>query len=104
MPDAKRVESARHVVNVRPAPTPLPLNAPFAVEFTACAKNGAAEPPPVLDAWMPSHRHGMNYKPKLFTLGPGQYRAEGLLFHMPGRWELLFDFAGDRLAAPYDLK
>ena len=101
---ATRVESAKHVVSFRLAPAPLPLNAPFAVEFTICAKDGSAGPPPKLDAWMPAHRHGMNYRPKLSVIGPGQYRADGLLFHMPGRWELLFELAGDRIAAPQDLK
>ena len=101
---ATRMESAKHVVAFRLAPASLPLNAPFAVEFTACAKNGAPEPTPKLDAWMPAHRHGMNYRPKLSVIAPGHYRADGLLFHMPGRWELLFDLGGDRLAAPQDLK
>jgi len=40
---------------------------------------------------MPEHRHGMNYRPTVATSGEGRYRAEGLLFHMPGRWQLLFD-------------
>jgi hypothetical protein len=26
--------------------------------------------------------------------GAGLYRAEGLLFHMPGRWELVFELRG----------
>ena len=56
---------------------------------------------------MPAHKHGMNYAPSLKPLGPGRWRAEGLMFHMPGRWEFVFeiDAAGktDRLAAPYQL-
>jgi hypothetical protein len=29
--------------------------------------------------------------------GGGRYRAEGLMFHMPGRWEFVFDVrAGGR--------
>jgi hypothetical protein len=101
---AARVESARHVVAFRLAPAALPLNAPFTVEFTACAKDGAVPPTAKLDAWMPAHRHGMNYRPKLTVIAPGQFRAEGLLFHMPGRWELLFELGGDRIAAPQELK
>ncbi len=104
LPGAQRVESARHVVDFRLTPAPLPLNAPFAVEFTICAKDGAALGASKLDAWMPAHRHGMNYRPSVTTLGPGRIRAEGLLFHMPGRWEFLFDIGGDRIAAPQDLK
>jgi hypothetical protein len=44
-----------------------------------------------VDATMPEHRHGMNYRPSLQSLGGGRWRAEGLMFHMPGRWELRFD-------------
>ena len=101
---AQRVESARHVLAYRVAPAPTPLNAPFAVEFSICARNGGAVPIAKLDAWMPAHRHGMNYRPSLSSPAPCLIRAEGLLFHMPGRWELLFDIGGDRLAAPQDLK
>lgn len=101
---AQKIESARHVVVYRVAPAPLPLNAPFAVEYTACAKNGAGLGATKLDAWMPAHRHGMNYRPSLTLLAPGHVRAEGMLFHMPGRWEFMFDIGGDRLTAPLDLK
>ena len=47
---------------------------------------------------MPDHRHGMNYTPAIRALGSGRFRAEGLLLHMPGRWEFVFRVAGDRLA------
>jgi hypothetical protein len=40
---------------------------------------------------MPEHRHGMNYRTKVVPLGPGRFHSEGWLFHMPGRWELLFE-------------
>ncbi len=39
---------------------------------------------------MPSHGHGMNYRPTLTALGAGRYRAEGLMLHMSGVWELAF--------------
>jgi cytochrome c peroxidase len=40
---------------------------------------------------MPEHRHGMNYAPEVKPLGPGRWRAEGLMFHMPGKWEFVFE-------------
>ncbi len=46
-----------------------------------------------VDATMPEHRHGMNYRPSLHALGPGHWRADGLLWHMSGRWELRLDVA-----------
>lgn len=44
-----------------------------------------------VDAMMPVHRHGMNYRPSLTRLGPGRWRVEGLMFHMSGAWELRMD-------------
>jgi hypothetical protein len=44
-----------------------------------------------VDATMPEHRHGMNYKPSFTALGEGRWRVEGMMFHMPGRWALRFD-------------
>jgi len=40
---------------------------------------------------MPEHRHGMNYAPEVKPLGPGRWRAEGLMLHMPGKWEFVFE-------------
>jgi hypothetical protein len=36
----------------------------------------------------------MNYRPSVKALALGQFRAEGLMFHMPGRWELVFELRG----------
>lgn len=44
-----------------------------------------------VDATMPEHRHGMNYRPQVAVQPEGGWRAQGLLWHMPGRWELRFD-------------
>jgi hypothetical protein len=44
---------------------------------------------------MPEHRHGMNYRPSVKPLGDGRWRVEGLMFHMPGRWELQLDVRAD---------
>ena len=44
-----------------------------------------------VDATMPAHGHGMNYTPELgarvTTADGSRYRAEGMLFHMPGEWQ-----------------
>ena len=42
---------------------------------------------------MPDHRHGMNYRPAV-TLDGLSGTAEGLMFHMPGRWQLILDVRG----------
>lgn len=87
------MESAGITVVFRTLPPAIELGRHFAVEALVCGDGT----PPVLtrvDAQMPEHRHGMNYRPTLAAKGGGHYVAEGLLFHMPGRWELSFDVEG----------
>jgi cytochrome c peroxidase len=63
----------------------------FGLEIAACSKAGGFPDSVKVDAHMPQHRHGMNYTPEVKALGPGRWRAEGLMFHMPGKWELVFE-------------
>ena len=107
-PGAK-VESDRVVVVYRTVPPKVAVGQHFAVEARVCAKGVAAAPAGLrVDATMPEHRHGMNYKTKVTAKGDGRYLAEGLLFHMPGRWQLLFDVDGagraERLTADINLE
>jgi cytochrome c peroxidase len=102
--EGTRIESPRYVVSYK-AET-IVVAKLFALDIAACAKPGHAPPETLkVDAHMPEHRHGMNYAPALKALGPGRWRAEGLMFHMPGRWELVFELrsAGitDRIATTY---
>jgi hypothetical protein len=92
---AARAESARYTVAYRTRPDPLKVSQHFAIELAVCAKPGASAPDSVeVDARMPEHGHGMSYRARVRALGEGRYRAEGLMFHMPGRWELVFDVRG----------
>jgi len=96
---ARRVETARHVIAWRADPPKIPAGRHFAIDIVACAKPGVPAASGIsVDARMPSHGHGMNYKAAIKAIGEGRYRAEGLLFHMPGSWELVFDVRseGDR--------
>ena len=64
----------------------------FAIDIALCPRGSARAPAALsVDAHMPAHRHGMNYQASVNPRGPGLYRAEGLMFHMPGRWELVFE-------------
>ena len=45
----------------------------------------------VLDAQMPAHGHGMNYRPTVTQLAPDRFRVTGLMLHMAGTWRLTFD-------------
>ena len=88
----RRLDSARYTVIYRTVPDRIQLGQHFAVELAVCANPGAPMPENVgVDAWMPEHRHGMNYKASITRGAAARFRADGLLFHMPGRWELLFD-------------
>ena len=92
--EGPRLESKSYVLAYRAAPE---VGKHFSVEIAACAKNG---PPPhelKIDAHMPEHRHGMNYKPTVRSAGPGRWQAEGLMFHMPGKWEFVFYVEGERM-------
>lgn len=74
-----------------PRPWPVPVGRHFALDIAVCAAPGTALPASLrVDADMPAHRHGMNYKPTVQALGDGRFVAEGLMFHMPGRWRFLF--------------
>lgn len=82
---AQTLQSATHTVLYRTAP--LRIGEHFAVDFAVCPAPESVR----VDAWMPEHRHGMNYRPTLVAQGGGRYRAEGLMLHMAGRWELVFE-------------
>ena len=86
---AEKLQSATRTILYRAAPA-LRVGEHFALELAVCPSPDELR----VDAWMPDHRHGMNYKPGVTALGGGRYRAEGLLFHMPGRWEILFELRG----------
>ena len=74
----------------RSEPASLPVSEHFSIRFHLCG-------PPIdrvrVRGWMPDHRHGMNYRPAV-TLHGSSGTAEGLLFHMPGRWHLILDVRG----------
>ncbi len=72
---------------------PLPSGEPFALEVVAT--DAAGEPLEgvrlLADCTMPHHGHGMNVRPEVAATGPGRWRVDPMLLHMPGRWELSFD-------------
>jgi len=84
------LESARYVLVFQEKPA-REVGKHFTLEIATCSKPGSPEPESLkVDAHMPEHRHGMNYAPSLTKLGPGRWRADGLMLHMPGKWEFVF--------------
>jgi hypothetical protein len=87
-----RLASPEAEIAYRWAPSRLKVGQFFAAEVIACRAPGPeAVAEVVLDAQMPAHGHGMNYRPTVAPTGPGRFRISGLMLHMPGRWRLTFD-------------
>ncbi len=82
-------------VSFHPEPGPIRTSAPFSmhVDVTRIATGQPIGDEAMLfvDAAMPEHRHGMNTQPRVHRAGPGHFDVDGMLLHMPGRWELYFD-------------
>jgi len=98
LPPGTRVESGRLAISYWTIPANIAVGKPFALELAACPKqSGVAMERVKFDARMPEHGHGMNYRTKVVSLGPGRFHSEGWLFHMPGRWEFVFDLGAERL-------
>lgn len=89
---AQKVESSHYVVAYRTLPGKIVIGKHFAMDFAVCPKGGNSAVDSVqVDAQMPEHGHGMNYKARIKPSGAGRFHAEGMMVHMPGRWELTFD-------------
>ena len=85
------VFSGHYMIAFRPDPLLVEVGAPFALVMNVCTRRDQPAELVGVDAQMPDHRHGMNYRASIVPGKDGRYRVEGLLFHMPGRWELTFD-------------
>jgi hypothetical protein len=91
----RSIDGPHYTVVFRTVPEPVKVGAHFAVDFAVCPRASVQPPTEVrVDANMPAHRHGMNYRPVVTPKSGELFRAEGLLFHMPGRWDLTFDVVG----------
>ncbi len=76
---------------------PIEVGRHFALQIQVCPKTATLVR---VDASMPEHRHGMNYRPSIKAVAPGRWRVEGMMFHMPGRWELQLDVATQGATVP----
>ena len=96
--ERRTIENSRYAVAYVTSPAAVEVGRHFVVDFAVCPRAGAPAPQDVrVDANMPEHRHGMNYRASVVRSPAGAYRADGMLFHMPGRWDITFDIvAGNR--------
>lgn len=109
LPGGTQLESARYSLGYRAVPGKPAVGKHFSLEIAVCPKPGTAAPESVrVDAHMPEHRHGMNYKAQVVAASGGRYQADGLMLHMPGRWEFIFDVRSsgrtDRLTQSFVLE
>ncbi len=81
-------------------PDPIPVNEFFVIDarvLDAGTGSPAADVMLSVDAAMPQHRHGMNHTPAIERVGPGHWRVQDMLFHMPGDWVIYFDISRDEV-------
>lgn len=78
-----------------PAEGEVPLNEEWTAEVwlyeDAAGERPLEDADVSIDCRMPAHRHGMLQEVELVHLEDGHYRAEGMLCHMLGHWELYVD-------------
>ncbi len=86
--DGAPVQQGAVALAWRSLPADIRNGQPFLLQVAVCPATAVLER---VDATMPEHRHGMNYRPTLKALGPGAWQVEGMLWHMAGRWELRWD-------------
>ena len=84
-------EVAGRFVAFVPEPAPWPVSRHFVLRSEFCGAGRLLR----VDADMPAHRHGMNYRPTLSLQPDGSFVAQGLMLHMPGRWRIRFEIETD---------
>ena len=84
-------EAAGRFVAFVPEPAPWAVSRHFALRGEFCGAGRLLR----VDADMPAHRHGMNYRPTLSAQPDGSFVAQGLMLHMPGRWRIRFEIETD---------
>jgi hypothetical protein len=102
LPGAVTVESARYVIHYRTRPDRIAIGQHFMMDLAVCPRAESRTPAGSVraedvrvDARMPEHRHGMNYRTTVKAAEGGRYLAEGFMFHMPGRWQFVFEVRAD---------
>ena len=84
----KRLQGLKFEIAYRWEPTELKVGQFFAVEVVDC--DGLGVDRIVVDATMPAHGLGMNYRPIAERIAPRRHRFTGLMLHMPGTWRFTF--------------
>jgi hypothetical protein len=94
-----------YIVELRSIPTAIEVGRPFTLEVRVAPDNAGDDLGIMVDAGMPEHAHGMNLVPRDRRMTDGTFSVEGMLFHMPGAWEIYVDVtrAGETERATFDV-
>ncbi len=85
-------------LSYRTEPSAIVVGQHFSIAMQICQSGEPVELDNVrVDARMPAHGHGMNYRPIVTRLAPGRYSATGFLFHMPGQWQFVFEIGSGQM-------
>lgn len=85
-----------HYLSYKLHPSKIRTGQPFAMIITVSSPDAQPFTGTIqVDAVMPAHSHGMNYRPTVRRLEPGVFRAEDMLFHMRGHWQFRFALTSD---------
>ena len=86
-------------VRWRPLQWPIPIAEPFDLEVDLSGGSERIDGATIIvDAEMPHHGHGMNLEPVIRPVSQGDsqlWLVEGMMCHMPGRWEFSVDLLKD---------
>ena len=93
----------RALVRYAPVPDPIPLNTHFELSVEVMDAQAPDRPLEGVDVfvsgWMPAHLHGMPTDPVTEERGGGLYDVKGMLFQMPGHWQIHVDVVQDGIAS-----
>ena len=84
-------------VTISPAIHPIPISQIHNWTIHVESADGVAFMPRqlVINGGMPGHGHGLPTKPNISRyLGNGDFLVEGMMFQMPGRWQLIVGVTG----------
>jgi len=90
-----RSPSGDYLVRIVELPDPVPSNRIFPLRIEVQVPEGSDTSRISIraDAAMPHHGHGMTVRPVAHPVEsvPGVFAVAGMMFHMPGEWELYID-------------
>jgi hypothetical protein len=88
---AKMVTTNPQQLQVFAEVDPITVSKPFGLQLILC---DGGDPAVTVahtleaDAWMPRHKHGMNYTPTVEQQGKHRFAVTNMVFHMPGLWQV----------------